>query len=81
MRNLRRACKILETSEQIPKFLPEDGPVTIHLVSGRQSRVLHTDYGAISMSNTSLVITDDRDNIEIIRLPSIESITFEKPAA
>ena len=70
------------TLEQIRKLLHEDSPLTILLVSGRQFHVLHTDYAAISMSNTSLVITDDQDNIEIIRLPSIESITLEKkPAA
>ena len=70
------------TLEQIRKILHEDAPLVVHLSSGREFYVRHTDYAAISMSDTSLVITDDNDNIEIIRLPSIESITLQKkPAA
>jgi hypothetical protein len=70
------------TLEQIRRILREDAPLTVHLVSGRSFHVRHTDYAALSMSDTSLILTDDNDQIEIIRLPSIESITLEKkPAA
>jgi hypothetical protein len=70
------------TVDEVRKFLHEDAPLTIHLVSGREFHVPHTDHAAISKNNTSLIISDDQDNLEIIRLPSIESITLsKKPAA
>ena len=70
------------TLDEIRKFLHEDAPLTIHLVSGREFFVPHTNHAALSRNNTSLIISDDQDNLEIIRLPSIESVTLTKrPAA
>jgi hypothetical protein len=69
------------TLEEIRRLLHEDAPLTIHLVSGRQFHVPHTDHAAISMNNTSLIISDDQGDIEIIRLPSIESVTLTKEPA
>jgi hypothetical protein len=71
------------TVEQIRKILHEDAPFVIHVVSGRQFRVAHTDYAALSMSEKMLLFTDEKENLELIRLSSIESITIEqkKPAA
>lgn len=38
------------------------------------------DYAALGIGDATLTITDDKGNIELIRLPSIESITSEKTA-
>ena len=68
------------TIEKIRRILHEDAPFTIHLVSGRQFRVPHTDYAALGMNNSTLVFTDDTGSLELIRLSSIESLTPEKTA-
>lgn len=68
--------------DELRKILHEDAPFIVHLASGRQFRVPHTDHAALTINNSSLIISDVTGGIELIRLPSIESITLEKkPAA
>ena len=70
------------TLDQIRHVLHEDSPVVIHLVSGREFRVPHTDYAALGIGDRTLTITDEKGSIELILLESIESMTLTKePAA
>ena len=70
------------TVEHIRELLHSNAPLTIHVMSGRSFRVPHSDFAHISQSQNYVVWTNENDNVELIRLPSIESITVEKqPAA
>ncbi len=70
------------TVEHIRELLHSHAPLTIQVMSGRNFRVPHSDFAHVSQSQNYLVWTDENDNVELIRLPSIESITVEKqPAA
>jgi hypothetical protein len=70
------------TVEYIRELLHSNAPLTIHVMSGRKFRVPHSDFAHISQSQNYLVWTDANDNLELIRLPAIKSITVEKqPAA
>ena len=70
------------TVERIRELLHANAPLTIHVMSGRRFRVPHSDFAHISQSQNYLVWTDEKDGVELIRLPAIESITVEKqPAA
>jgi hypothetical protein len=54
----------------------------VHVVNGRRFVIQHSDYAHISLSENYLVFTDEKDRVELIRLPSIDSITVAKvPAA
>ncbi len=70
------------TVEHIRELLHSNAPLTIHVMSGRCFRVPHSDFAHISQSQNYLVWTDEKDSVELIRLPAIECITVEKqPAA
>ena len=66
------------TVEHIRELLHSSAPLTIHVMSGRAFRVPHSDFAHISQSQNYLVWTNENDSVELIRLPSIESITVEK---
>lgn len=70
------------TLDQVRKILRGSDPFTIRMVSGREYRVKHPDYAALGQNDATLVFTDDKDQIEYIRLSQIESVHLEKaPAA
>jgi hypothetical protein len=70
------------TAEHIREILHSQAPLIVHVMSGRSFRVPHSDYAHISQSHNYLVFTDEKDRVELIRLPSIESITVQgQPAA
>jgi hypothetical protein len=69
------------TLDQLRKLLNEDAPLVIHLVSGREFHVPHTDYVALSQNGSSLSFWDAKNQLEIIRTATIESITVENRAA
>ena len=70
------------TVEHIRELLNSSAPLTIQVMSGLRFRVPHSDFAHISQSQNYLVWTDEKDKVELIRVPSIESITVEKqPAA
>jgi len=70
------------TVEHVRELLHSNAPLTIHVMSGRTFQVRHSDYAHVSQSHNYLVFTHENDTVELIRLPSIESITVQKePAA
>ena len=70
------------TVEHIREILHSHAPLTVHVGSGRAFQIPHSDYAHLSQSQNYLVFTDEKDRVELIRLPSIESITVQKePAA
>lgn len=69
------------TVEHIRELLHARAPLTVHLVSGRKFLILHSDHAHISQSQNYLVFTDEKDRVELVRRPSIESITIEKASA
>jgi hypothetical protein len=72
----------LMTVEHIRELLHKNSPLTVHLMSGRKFFIPQSDFAHISQSQNYLVFTNEDDTVELIRLPSIESITVEKaPAA
>ena len=70
------------TAEHLREILHSRAPLIVHVVSGRRFVIPHSDYAHISLSENYLVFTDEKDRVELIRLPSIDSITVAKvPAA
>jgi hypothetical protein len=70
------------TVERIREILHSHAPLVVHVGSGRSFRIPHSDYAHISQTHHYLVFTDEKDRVELIRLPSIESITVQtEPAA
>jgi hypothetical protein len=70
------------TAEHVREILHSRAPLVVHVMSGRRFVIPHSDYAHISQSQNYLVFTDEKDRVELIRLPSIESITVAKePAA
>lgn len=66
------------TLEHLKAILHGNSPFTLHLVSGREFHVPHTDYAALTPGDTSIVVTTKDTLVEVIRLSGIESITVEK---
>jgi hypothetical protein len=66
------------TLEALKVVLHGNSPFTIHLVSGREFHVPHTDYAALTPGDSSMVVTTKDTLFEVIRLSGIESITVEK---
>ncbi len=70
------------TLDQVRKFLHGTEPFTVRMVSGREYRVEHPDYAALGRDNATLLFTDDKGEVEYIRLSQLESIHVERaPAA
>jgi hypothetical protein len=70
------------TLDQIRDILHGSEPFIIKMVSGREYRVKHPDYAALGRDDATLLFTDDKGKIELIRLSQLESINIgEKPAA
>ncbi|HVU24662.1 MAG TPA: hypothetical protein VHE13_11110 [Opitutus sp.] len=60
--------------DNIKELLHGMQPFVIRMVSGRAIEVPHPDFAALSRSNTSLLLSGERDRVEIIRLSQIERI-------
>jgi hypothetical protein len=70
------------TLNQIRQMLHGSEPFTLRMVSGREYRVKHPDYAALGQDDATLVFTDDKGSLELIRLSQLESIHLVKaPAA
>jgi hypothetical protein len=70
------------TLDQIRGILHGSEPITVRMVSGREYKVEHPDFAALGRDLATLVFTDDKGSIELIRLSQIESINLAKqPAA
>ena len=70
------------TPSQIRQILHGFEPFTLRMVSGREYRVKHPDYAALGQDDATLVFTDDKGGLELIRLSQLESIHVVKaPAA
>jgi hypothetical protein len=70
------------THDQVRKILHDGEGFTLRMVSGREYRVRHPDYAALGQDDATLVFTDDKGGIELIRLSQLESIHLQKaPAA
>jgi hypothetical protein len=63
------------TVEHIRELLHKNAPLVVHLVSGREFRIPQGDFAHVSQSQNYLVFTNEDDTVELIRLPSIESVT------
>ncbi|MEO5958715.1 MAG: hypothetical protein ABIR80_06340 [Opitutaceae bacterium] len=70
------------TLNQIRQILHGSEPFTLRMVSGREYRVKHPDYAALGHDDATLVFTDDKGGLELIRLSQLESVHLDKaPAA
>jgi len=70
------------TLDQIRNILHGTQPFTVRMVSGREYRVEHPDFAALTQDFTTLVLTDEKKLFELIRLSQIESINVvDEPAA
>jgi hypothetical protein len=68
------------TAEHIRELLHKNSPLVVQVVSGRKFTIPQGDFAHISQSQNYLVFTNEDDTVELIRLPSIESITVQAPA-
>ena len=70
------------TLNQVRSFLHGSEPLIIRMVSGREYRVKHPDYAALGQDDATFLFTDDKGELEYIRLSQLESIHLERtPAA
>ncbi|MCX6952425.1 MAG: hypothetical protein NTV51_09705 [Verrucomicrobia bacterium] len=70
------------TLDQIRNLLHGTEGFTLRMVSGREYRIEHPDYAALGKDQATLVFTDDKGSIELIRLSQLESVNLHKaPAA
>ncbi|MBM3851806.1 MAG: hypothetical protein FJ399_01480 [Verrucomicrobia bacterium] len=66
------------TLDEIRAILHNPDPFTIHMVSGRKFRIPHSDYAALGRNHTTLVFTETKGRVELIRLNQIESISVAR---
>jgi hypothetical protein len=69
------------TLNQIRQILHGSEPFTLRMVSGREYCVKHPDYAALGQDDATLVFTDDKGSLELIRLSQLESIHLLKAPA
>jgi len=70
------------TIDQTRNLLDGSEPFTLRMVSGREYRIEHPDHAALGGDNATLIFTDDKGHIELIRLSQLESVRLKKaPAA
>lgn len=65
------------TLDNIRDLIRGTSPFKLRMVSGRVIEIPHPDFVALAQSGTSIVFTDARDRLEVIRISQIES--YEVP--
>ena len=61
--------------DQLRQLLRAQGPVVLHLGSGREVRVRHTDYALFTPDATCLAVAVSESAFEIVAVSAIESVT------
>jgi hypothetical protein len=69
------------TLDQIRNILHGTEPFTIRMVSGREYHVEHPDFAGLGRDLATLHFTDEKGNLELIRLSQLESINSAKEPA
>ena len=61
--------------DQLKQLLRARGPVVLHLSSGREIVVRHTDYALFTPDSTCLAVAVTDSAFEIVAVGAIESVT------
>ncbi len=65
-------------ADQLKLLLQTQGPVVLHLVSGREIVVRHTDYALFTKDGSTVAVGVTDSAFEVVAVAAIESVT---PAA
>ena len=66
---------------QLKELLRARSPVTLHIMSGRELKVPHTDFALFSRDGKTLVVLLESDVFQIVNVAAIESVTPASAAA
>ena len=70
------------TLDQVREILHGSEPFVVRMVSGREYAVEHPDFAALGRDLATLLFTDSKGRVELIRLSQVESINVSRqPAA
>lgn len=61
--------------DQLKQLVRARGPVVLHLGSGREVMVRHTDYALFTPDGTCLAVAVTDSAFEVIAVSAIESVT------